>query len=158
MFQQCAVVPIDYAFVAHEGGMLYLTPQRYLSFCKKGAVEFWKVGLPVRCLARLQSSRLLSLLKKKRSSSMRYSSRLFFLFKVILLWITLKPASCQWYLCGVFSSRASLREVIGSGSSGGLVFLSSALYQSRNDCNTAPAQDPYQSVVSTVQQNPLMCP
>lgn len=96
-------------------------PQHYLFFCKKGAVGFWKVGLPVPWLALLKNSKFLSLLKRGGYLC------------VGLFWITLKPVSCQWYLCGIFNGLASLREVVGSGSSRVLLlpFLSSAFYLSR---------------------------
>lgn len=103
-------------------------PQHYLFFCEKGAVGF---ACAVTCS--FKKLRVFNTIIKKRLC-------------VGLFWITLKPVFCQWYLCGIFNGLASLREVVGSGSSRELLlaFLSSAFYLSRNNCSSALAQDPCQ--------------
>lgn len=135
MFQQRAVVPIDYASVAHEGGTLHLSPTTLPFLLQKGSCWVLKGEFACAVTCSFGKLRVFYHLLKRGGY-----------LCVGLFWITLKPVFYQWYLCGIFNAPASFREVVGSGSSRGLTlaFLSSAFYQSRNDCDTALAPEPCQ--------------
>lgn len=68
MFQQCAVVPIDYASVAHEGGMLYLSPTTLPFLLQKGSRWVLKGGFACAVTCSFEKLRVLITVKKRRLS------------------------------------------------------------------------------------------